>query len=73
MIGKAQDEKYDLIIIKTLKKEFKHIKENWLLLLVCFFVSRQNIIDDIFPFAIVVLSSYCYIKGSWISILFVCI
>jgi serine/threonine protein phosphatase PrpC len=40
---------------------------------VCFFVSRQNIIDEIFPFAIVVLSSYSYIKGSWISILLVCI
>ena len=63
MIGRTQDEKYDLIITKTLKKELKHIKENWLLLLVCFFVSRQNIINEIFPFAIVVLSSYCHIKG----------
>ncbi|NLA14318.1 MAG: hypothetical protein GX867_08710, partial [Tissierellia bacterium] len=73
MIGRTQDEKYDLIITNTLKKELKHIKENWLLLLVCFFVSRQNIINEIFPFAIVVLSSYCHIKGPWISILFVCI
>lgn len=69
MIGKTQDEKYDLIIMNVLKKEFKHIKENWLLLLMCFFISRQNIIDEIFPFAIVVLSSYCYIKGPWISVL----
>ncbi len=73
MIGKTQDEKYDLIIINTFKKELKHIKENWILLLVCFFVSRQNIIDEIFPFAIVVLSLYCHIKGPWFSILFVCI
>ena len=73
MIGKTQDEKYYLIIINTLKKELKHIKENWILLLVCFFVSRQNIIDEIFPFAIVVLSLYCHIKGPWFSILFVCI
>ncbi len=69
MIGKTQDEKYDLIIMNVLKKEFKHIKENWLLLLVCFFVSRQNIIHEIFPFAIVVLSSYCHIKGPWLSVL----
>ena len=69
MIGKTQDEKYDLIIMNVLKKELKHIKENWLLLLMCFFISRQNIIDEIFPFAIVVLSSYCYIKGPWISVL----
>ncbi|HQC70530.1 MAG TPA: hypothetical protein PL049_06510, partial [Sedimentibacter sp.] len=73
MIGRTQDEKYDLIITKTLKKELKHIKENWLLLLVCFFVSRQNIINEIFPFAIVVLSSYCHLKGPWLSILFVCV
>ena len=73
MIGKTQDEKYDLIIINTFKKELKHIKGNWILLLVCFFVSRQNVIDEIFPFAIVVLSSYCHIKGPWLSILLVCI
>ena len=73
MIGKTQDEKYYLIIINTLKKELKHIKGNWILLLVCFFVSRQNVIDEIFPFAIVVLSSYCHIKGPWLSILLVCI
>jgi serine/threonine protein phosphatase PrpC len=73
MIGKTQDDKYDFIIIKLLKKELKHIKENWLLLLVCFFVSRHIIIDEIFPFTIVVLSSYCNIKGPWFSILAVCI
>ncbi len=73
MIEKTQYEKYDLVIKKSLKKEFKHIKENWLLLLMCFLVSRQNIIDEIFPFSIVVLSSYCYIKGPWLSILAVCI
>jgi serine/threonine protein phosphatase PrpC len=69
MIGKTQDEKYSLIIMNVLKKEYKHIKENWLLLLVCFFVSRQNIINEIFPFAIVVLCSYCYKKGPWVSVL----
>lgn len=73
MIGKTQDERYDLIIINILKKEFKHIKENWLLLLVCFFVSRQNIINEIFPFALVILSSYCHIKGPWFSALTACI
>lgn len=69
MIGNTQDKKYDLIIANVLKKEFKHIKENWLLLLVCFFVSRQNIIHEIFPFALLVLSSYCNAKGPWLSIL----
>lgn len=68
MIGKTQ-EKYDLVIMNVLRKEYKHIKENWLLLLVCFFASRQNIIDEIFPFAIVVLSSYCHVKGTWFSVL----
>lgn len=73
MIGKTQDEKYASIVFKSLKKEFKHIKENWLLLLLCFFISRQNIIDEIFPFALVVLSSYCRIKGPWFSIFALCI
>lgn len=72
MIEKAQ-EKYALIIEDVIKKELKHIKENWFLILVCFFISRQNIIDKVFPFAIVVLSSYCHIKGPWISILIVTI
>lgn len=69
MIGKTQDEKYNLIIMNALKKEYKHIKESWLMLLVCFFVSRQNIINEIFPFAMVVLSLYCHKKGPWISVL----
>jgi len=73
MIGRTQDEKYDLIITNTLKKELKHIKENWLLLLVCFLFQGRIIINEIFPFAIVVLSSYCHLKGPWLSILFVCV
>ena len=73
MIGKAKNKKYASIIFESLKKEFEHIKENWLLLLLCFFISRQNVIHEIFPFAIVVLSAYCHIKGPWISIFALCI
>ncbi|NLJ57723.1 MAG: SpoIIE family protein phosphatase [Tissierellia bacterium] len=69
MIGKIQDEKYSLLIVNTIKRELKHIKENLLLLLLCFFISRQNIIDEIFPFSIIVLSSYCHIKDPKLSIL----
>ena len=64
MIGRANDKKYDLSFIENiLKSEAKHIKENWILFLVCFFISRQNIIDEIFPFAVVVLTLYFYRKG----------
>ncbi len=64
MIGKTNDKKYDLSIVSDiLKTELRHIKENWLIFLVCFFVARQNIIDEIFPFAVVVLCSYCYSAG----------
>ncbi len=69
MIGKTNDKKFDFIVGDILKTEFKHIKENWLILLVCFFIARQNIIDEIFPFAIVVLCSYCYIMGTSIIML----
>ncbi|HHZ02144.1 MAG TPA: SpoIIE family protein phosphatase [Tissierellia bacterium] len=70
MIEKTQ-EKQTMLILNIIKKELKHIKENWLLFLVCFFISRQNIIDELFPFSIVVLSTYCHIRGPWISILLV--
>lgn len=73
MIGKTNDKKYDFIVGDILKTEFKHIKENWLILLVCFFIARQNIIDEIFPFAIVVLCSYCYAMGNSITMLAVTI
>lgn len=56
---------------KTYKKEFIHIKENWLIFLVCFFISRYSIIEEIFPFAIIVLSTYCYNRGPSISMLLV--
>lgn len=65
MIGKANDKKYDLSILGNIfKTEFMHIKENWFVFLMCFFIARLNIIDEIFPFAIVVLSTYCYAAGS---------
>ena len=65
MIGKANEKKYDLSFFEDIiKSEIKHIKENWFLFLMCFFIARQNIIDEIFPFAVVVLCSYSYIKGN---------
>lgn len=74
MIGKTKDKKFDLNIVADIfKTEFKHIKENWLIFLVCFFIARQNIIDEIFPFAIAVLCLYCYAMGSSVSMLFVTI
>ncbi len=73
MIGKTNDKKYDFIIGDILKTELKHIKENWIIFLVCFFIARQNIIDSIFPFAVVVLCSYCYMKGNSIIMLAVTI
>jgi len=70
MIGKANEKNYDLRFLENIfKNEIKHVKENWLLFLVCFFISRQNIIDEIFPFAVVVLCSYSNIKGSSILML----
>lgn len=74
MIGQTKDKKYKLGIIgDILKTEYKHIKENWVVFLVCFFIARQNIIDEIFPFAIVVLCSYCYAMGSSVLMLLVTI
>ncbi|MFA9424090.1 MAG: SpoIIE family protein phosphatase [Sedimentibacter sp.] len=65
MIGKVNEKKYDLSFFeRIINREFKHIKENWFLFLVCFFIARQNIIDEIFPFAVVVLCSYSYSKGN---------
>lgn len=73
MIGKTNEKKYAFIISSIFKSEIKHIKENWALLLVCFFIAKQNIIDEIFPFAIVVLCTYCQAKGSPLIILAVTI
>ena len=70
MIGKADDKKYGISFLEELfNYEFKHIRKSWFLFLMCFFVSRQNIIDEIFPFAVVALSAYSYIKGSSVLML----
>lgn len=74
MIGKTDDKKYLLSIINgILKTELMHIKENWFVFLVCFFIARINIIDEIFPFAIVVLCSYCCWRGCSVLMLAVTI
>ncbi|MBP1924219.1 serine phosphatase RsbU (regulator of sigma subunit) [Sedimentibacter acidaminivorans] len=64
MLDRANEKKYDLNFISlSLKNGFEHIKNNWLVLLVCFFISRYTIIGEIFPFSIIVLSLYYYING----------
>lgn len=67
MLNKAEDKKY--ILFGIIKNEREHIKKNWYILLLCFFVSRQSIIGEIFPFAIIALCSYCYIKKPAITVL----
>jgi serine phosphatase RsbU (regulator of sigma subunit) len=70
MIGKADDKKFNLSLLENiLSNEIKHIRKNWFLFLMCFFAARQNIIDEIFPFAVVALSVYSYLKGSSILML----
>lgn len=64
MLGRTNDKRYDMnFIIMILKKNFEHIKENFFIFFICFFISRYSIIGKIFPFAIIVLCTYCYIKG----------
>lgn len=70
MIGNTNDKKYNLSMLgEIFITEFAHIKQNWLIFLVCFFIARQNIIDEIFPFAIVILCSYCYAMGNSVLML----
>lgn len=74
MIGKTNDKKIDLSILgDILKTELTHIKNNWYIFLMCFFIARQNIINEIFPFAIVILCVYCYTMGNSIAMLLVTI
>lgn len=70
MIGKADDKKFNLSLFENIiSNEIKHIRKNWFLFMVCFFAARQNIIDEIFPFSVVALSVYSYVKGSSIVML----
>lgn len=71
MLDKAKDKNYNFGLMKILKNEYEHIKENWFIFLVCFFAARHNIADKIFPFALVVMTGYCVVKGFSFAILFV--
>jgi len=74
MLDKANDKRYDFsFIFSIVKNEFGHIKNNWLIFLMCFFISRYTIIDEIFPFAIVILCVYCYINGPSLTVLLISI
>ena len=61
MIGKTNEKKYGLDL--KIQKQFEHIKENWMIFFMCFFISRYSIIGELFPLSIIFLSSFCYIKG----------
>ena len=64
MLDRANDKKYDFsFIFSGFNNAFEHIKNNWLVLVVCFFISRYSIIGEIFPFSIIVLCLYSYING----------
>lgn len=64
MLDRANEKKDDLnFIFLSMKNGFEHIKNNWIVLLVCFFISRYTIIGEIFPFSIIVLSLYFYFNG----------
>lgn len=69
MLDKTNDKKYNLLSYPIFANELKHIKKNWLIFFMCFFISRHSIAEDIFPFAIVVLCIYCFIKGPSFTIL----
>lgn len=74
MLDRANDKRYDFsFIFSIFKNEFEHIKNNWLIFLMCFFISRYTIIGEIFPFAIVVLCVYCYINGPSLTVLLISI
>lgn len=73
MISNTNDKDLLNIIGDFLEIELKHVKKDWFIFLMCFFVSRININGEIYPSAIVCLTSYCYIKGINATILFVCI
>ncbi len=74
MIGKTNDKNYYLNILGNIfRAEIIHIKENWYIFLMCFFIARFNIIDEIFPFAIIVLCTYCYVMGNSFMMLIVTI
>ncbi|MDD4781304.1 MAG: SpoIIE family protein phosphatase [Tissierellia bacterium] len=61
MLGKTNDKKYGFDL--KIQKQLEHIKENWLSFFICFFISRYSIIGELFPFSIVFLTAFCYIKG----------
>jgi len=72
MLDRANDKRYDFnLIFDIFKNEFEHIKNNWLVFLICFFISRYSIIGEIFPFAIVVLCMYCYVNGPSLTVLII--
>ena len=74
MIGKTNEKKFSLNLFENiLKNELEHIKHNSIIFLVCFLIARQNIIHEIFPFAIIAFSVYSFNKGASVSFLIITI
>ncbi len=74
MVDNANDKKINLSIFDNIiKNELEHIKNNIIIFLVCFLISRQNIIHEIFPFAIICYCIYSFYKGVSLSLLFIII
>lgn len=74
MIGKTNEKNFNLNLFENIvKNEIEHIKGNFLIFLVCFLIARQNIIHEIFPFAIIAFSVYSFNKGASLSLLIITI
>ncbi|WP_313345042.1 SpoIIE family protein phosphatase [Sedimentibacter sp.] len=74
MIGKTNDKNVSLNLFENIvKNELEHIKHNLIIFLVCFLIARQNIIHEIFPFAIIAFSVYSFNKGASLSLLIITI
>ncbi len=74
MIGKTNDKNFSLNFFENIvKNELEHIKQNLIIFLVCFLIARQNIIHEIFPFAIITFSVYSFNKGVSLSLLIITI
>ena len=70
MIGKTKDKNINSKLFESfVKNEIEHIRNNIIIFLVCFLIARQNIINEIFPFAIIAFSTYSFNKGTSISLL----
>lgn len=70
MLDRTNEKNFDLsFIFMILRKNIGYIKGNFLVLFICFFISRLSVIGEIFPFSLIVLCTYCYINGPSLAVL----